>query len=104
MKTPKILKKINKNNICYFESSINYTLLFMYDGSRIISGYNIKFFEELLDFDFVRINRSKCVNVAFITKTIINDKIYAVQLANGEEINISRRRVNKLKEEYPMMF
>ena len=105
MKTPKILNHLDRESICYLESSINYTLFFFENGTRIVSGYNIKFFEEILSNDaFVKVNRSKLVNVAFIRKTFVNQNNYAVQLVNGEEINISRRRLNKIKEEYPMMF
>lgn len=105
MKTPKILKNLSQENICYLESSINYTLFFLNDGRSVVSGYNIKVFETLFqDQAFVKINRSKLVNVAFIKKTKIMDNTYAVLLRNGEQINIARRRVNKIKEEYPLMF
>ncbi|HLO44705.1 MAG TPA: LytTR family DNA-binding domain-containing protein [Leadbetterella sp.] len=105
MKTPKILKNLNQESICYLESSVNYTLLFFQDGKSVISGYNIKVFEKIFQKqDFVKINRSKLVNVAFIKKTFVNQNNYAVQMLNGEEINISRRRLNKIKELYPMIF
>lgn len=105
MKTPKILKDLNKDSIGYLESSINYTLLYLQDGKSIISGYNIKIFEKIFDNqDFIKVNRSKIINIAFIRKTIITDKVYTVQLANGDEINISRRRLNKIRETYPTIF
>jgi DNA-binding LytR/AlgR family response regulator len=105
MKTPKILKNLNQESICYLESSINYTLFFLKDGRSVVSGYNIKVFEALFhDQPFIKINRSKLVNVAFIMKTKIMDNTYSVLLRNGEEINIARRRVNKIRELYPMMF
>lgn len=105
MKTPKILKDLQQENICYLESSINYTLFFLKDGRSVVSGYNIKVFEALFeDQPFIKINRSKLVNVAFIKKTKVMDNTYAVLLGNGEEINIARRRVNKIKELYPTMF
>lgn len=105
MKTPKILKDLQQENICYLESSINYTLFFLKDGRSVVSGYNIKVFEALFeDQPFIKINRSKLVNVDFIKKTKVMDNTYAVLLRNGEEINIARRRVNKIKEEYPTMF
>lgn len=105
MKTPKILKNLNQDSICYLESSINYTLFFLKDGKSIISGYNMKVFETLFqDQAFIKINRSKLVNVTFIKQTMVIDNTYAVLLRNGEEINIARRRVNKIRELYPMMF
>lgn len=105
MKTPKILKNLNQDSICYLESSINYTLFFLKDGKSIISGYNMKVFETLFqDQAFIKINRSKLVNVTFIKQTMVIDNTYAVLLRNGEEINIARRRLNNIKEKYPSMF
>lgn len=105
MKTPKILKNFNQANLCYLESSVNYTILFFENGKSMISAYNIKVFETIFEnLDFIKLNRSKLVNVAFIRRTSVNDNIYSVQLVNGEEIPISRRRLNKIKELYPTMF
>lgn len=95
-------KKLQSGNL---ESSVNYTILFFEDGKSMISGYNIKVFEAIFENqDFIKINRSKFVNVSFIRKTFVNDKIYVVQLANGEEIKIARRRLNKIRELYPAIF
>lgn len=105
MKNPKILRDLSQESICYFESSVNYTLFFLRDGKSIISGYNIKVFEEIFaKDDFIKINRSKIVNVAFIQKTLTNNRTCTVHLANGERINIARRRLTILKENYPSIF
>lgn len=105
MKTPKILKDMNQESIGYLESSINYTLFYLQDGKSILSAYNMKVFEAIFqNQDFIKLNRSKLVNVSFIRRTIVNDKTYAVQLVNGDEIKISRRRLNKIRELYPTIF
>lgn len=104
MKTPKILKTIHRDNICYFKSDINYTLLLLESGQKIISGYNIKVFEELYaDYNFIKINRSNFVNVSFIKK-VNNNNVCSILLTNGDEMPVSRRRLNKLKENYPLLF
>ena len=102
---PKILKDLSQESICYLESSINYTLLFLRDGKSIVSGYNIKVFEEIFDKDeFIKINRSRIVNVAFIQKTLTSNRTCTVHLANGERITIARRRLTTLKESHPAIF
>ncbi|MGL4631419.1 MAG: LytR/AlgR family response regulator transcription factor [Leadbetterella sp.] len=103
MRTPKFLQKIDKDDICYFESSINYTYLYFQDGKSMISGYNIKVFEALFQ-NFIKINRSKLINVSYIKKMHVSKKFYVVQLANGDKIPISRRRIPQLKESYPSIF
>jgi DNA-binding LytR/AlgR family response regulator len=105
MKTPKILKSIEDSSICYFQSSINYTLLYLENGKSIISAYNIKVFEAIFENqDFIKINRSKLVNVAFIKKTIVENNTCSILLMDGNEMPVSRRRINQLKENYPMLF
>lgn len=105
MKTPKILKNINQESIGYLESSINYTYFYLRDGKSIISGYNIKVFEKLLNnVDFIKINRSNLVNVSFIQKALIERNSCSVLLLNGDAMNVSRRRLNKLKENCPLLF
>ena len=105
MKTPKILNNISKDSIGYLESCINYTLFYLRDGKSIISGYNIKVFEQLFDNeDFVKINRSNLVNVSFIQKAMIEKNACSILLFNGDAMNVSRRRLNKLKTNYPLLF
>jgi DNA-binding LytR/AlgR family response regulator len=105
MKTPKILKSIKENRICYFQSSINYTILCLENGKTIISGYNIKVFEAIYSQqNFIKINRSKLVNVAFIKKTIVENNACSIQLFDGNQMPVSRRRFNQLKENYPYLF
>jgi two-component system LytT family response regulator len=104
MKTPKILKNINQESIGYLESSINYTYFYLQDGKSIISSYNIKVFENLLNnVDFIKINRSNLVNVSFIQKILIERNTCSIQLINGDTMNISRRRLKVLKEKNPLI-
>lgn len=105
MKIPKILKSINDDNICYFQSSINYTILLLENGKTMVSGYNIKVFEALYENNnFIKINRSNLVNVSFIQKASIEKNACSILLFNGDAMNVSRRRLNKLKENYPLLF
>ena len=99
MKTPKILKNINQESIGYLESSINYTHFYLRDGKSIISSYNIKVFEKLLNnVDFIKISRFNLVNVSFIQKILIERNTCSILLFNGDTMNISRRRLKILKE------
>jgi two-component system, LytTR family, response regulator len=105
MKTPKILKDFNQESICYLESALNYTLFILQDGRSVVSGYNIKVFETLFeDQAFVKINRSKLVNVSFIQKACFVKNTCSILLFNGQEMNVSRRRLNKLKADHPTIF
>ena len=105
IKTPKILKNINNESIGYLGSSINYTYIYLQDGKNIISSYNIKVFEKLLNnIDFIKISRSNLVNISFIQKVLIERNTCSILLLNGDVMNISRRRLKILKENCPLMF
>ena len=105
MKIPKILKNINQESIGYLESSINYTHFYLRDGKSVISAYNIKVFEKVLNnIDFIKISRSNLVNISFIQKVLIERNACSIQLINGDTMNVSRRRINKLKENCPLLF
>ncbi|WP_188771293.1 LytTR family DNA-binding domain-containing protein [Emticicia aquatilis] len=82
MKTPKILNSINEDTICYFQSSINYTILLLENGKTMISGYNIKVFETLYEnSNFIKVNRSNLVNVSFIQKAFV-EKMLALSCSS----------------------
>lgn len=104
MKTPKILKVSEEARICHFRSDINYTVLHLENGKTYISGYNIKVFEELCLDDFIKVNRSDLINVKSIKNAMLIDKNWMFRLSNGKEVIVSRRRIAKLKENYPNLF
>lgn len=71
---------------------------------NLINSENIKvskllkeFEHELIDFIFIRVNRSTLVNVAHITK-YNGGCSREIVMINGEIITVSRRNVFKLKE------
>lgn len=105
MKTPKILNSIDDKNICYFQSSTNYTILLLENGKTIISGYTIKVFEALYENrNFIKVNRSNLINVSFIQKVMVENNTCSLVLFNGEAINVSRRRINTIKSNFPSLF
>jgi DNA-binding LytR/AlgR family response regulator len=104
MKIPKILRVTEEAEICLFKSDINYTVLHLKNGKTYISGYNIKVFEIIYQDGFIKANRSDLININFITNSFLIDKTWAFRLSNGQEVMVSRRRINKLKANYPNLF
>jgi two-component system, LytTR family, response regulator len=93
MKQPKIIAKIpNGNTIILMESDSNYTIIYLSDGRQLISGYNLKFYENCTDNQvFVRPNRSMIINKIIVAGINIEDS--SLMLTDGRKINISRRRM-----------
>lgn len=83
---------VDVNDIIRCESHINYTTIHLQKGNSITVAKGLKEFEKMLsDFNFFRIHNSHLVNLAHI-KSYNRVKGGVVQLANGEEIEVSVRR------------
>jgi DNA-binding LytR/AlgR family response regulator len=97
MKQPKIIRTLPKGKtIILLESDNNYTIIHLSDGKRILSGYNLKFYEHCTDHQtFIRPNRSVMINRMFVAN--INFKEFALTLNDGRKIVISRRRIKGLQ-------
>jgi two-component system LytT family response regulator len=93
MKQPKIISKIPKGQkVVLMESDSNYTMLYLENGKKLISGYSLKFYENISDNQlFMRLNRSIMIHRTFVELIHFND--FSLTLNNGRKINISRRRM-----------
>lgn len=67
---------------------------------RIYSDKTLTYYDEILSsYGFYRISRTDLVNINSIHKVVTRqNSSYSVEMDNGETLNISRRRVNGLKE------
>ena len=76
MKPPKILKKIAPENaILFLESDVNYTKIFLDNGSNLMSGYTLKHYQELESFKtFVRVNKHFLINSNYIKNLLVEKK------------------------------
>ncbi|MFY7911758.1 MAG: LytR/AlgR family response regulator transcription factor [Emticicia sp.] len=93
MKQPKIIQKIpREKKIMLMESNSNYTIIHLSDGKKLLSGYNLKFYEDRTDNQsFMRLNRSEMINKTFVK--LINLDEFSLTLNNGRRVHISRRRM-----------
>lgn len=80
------------NDIIRCESNINYTTIYISKGNPITVAKSLKEFEKMLsEFNFFRIHNSHLINLTHV-KGYNRTKGGFVQLANGEEIEVSLRR------------
>jgi DNA-binding LytR/AlgR family response regulator len=106
MNQPKIIQRIPaENQILFYESDINYTIIHLSDGKKLVSGYNLKFYEQRTDSEqFMRINRTFLINKSFIKNVNLNNISAFVTLKNNENIVISRRKLTSLRVRNPLLF
>ena len=90
--------KIPYRDILYLEGRINYTLIHLSNGNIKLSPRTLLYHvQNSLDDSFIRIHRAFCVNKLHIESTVMEEKFKAhVQLDNGKQLAISRRRRKNL--------
>jgi DNA-binding LytR/AlgR family response regulator len=106
MNQPKIIQRIpTENQILFMESDINYTIIHLADGKKLISGYNLKFHEQRTDNEqFMRVNRTFLINKSFIKNVNFNDNFACITMKNDENVVVSRRKLKLLREIHPILF
>ncbi|MBA4851736.1 LytTR family DNA-binding domain-containing protein [Emticicia sp. BO119] len=81
--------KFAPSKIILLESDINYTRLYLSDGSMFLTSTNIGQLERrFAAYPFFRINRTYLINLQFIE----NQQDTNLRMCNQMEMNISRRR------------
>lgn len=89
-------KNISPANILMLKSDINYTIIYLNDGSKFMSSTTLgKIEKRLKDFQFFRPNRSIIFNLEFMVefeKKVQTGSYGNILLKNNEKIALSRRK------------
>lgn len=90
-KRMKLIANIPLEQILFLQADINYTQIFLSCGRTLISGFNLKKYEDFFEREnFLRVHRSYLINRDHIQHY---DSCSAnVYLTNGTVIGVSRRR------------
>ncbi|QIP15888.1 LytTR family transcriptional regulator [Spirosoma aureum] len=87
---------ISVDDVLCLQGEGNYTFLFTRDRKKYLVSKTLKEFEKTLDGSmFLRIHKSYIVNLAYVQRSVFN-KERQVQLADGREVAISRRRMKDI--------
>ncbi|WP_337043706.1 LytR/AlgR family response regulator transcription factor [Emticicia sp. 17c] len=94
------------SEIVYLEADINYTIFHFYNGKKSISPTTLKKNADKENLQhFLRIHRSFLLNPFHIIGLRRNGKKISVQMTDGTELEVSRRRkplVKHLKKQIPV--
>ena len=83
---------LEMNNIIRCEADVNYTTLFLTDGSRIVSPITLKRYDEQLNQKgFFRVHQSHLINTKHIHKLALRPTTHIV-MSDGSEVPVSRRK------------
>jgi two-component system, LytTR family, response regulator len=88
-----LVEYINSNQICALEADNNYTQIFTFESKKFLASKTLSDVEKLLKEtnQFIRIHRSICVNIKFIT-SYSKKEPFDITMANGSVYEISRRK------------
>ena len=86
---------IGTDTIVRIEAKSNYCKLFFVNGKTLVTAKILRWFQERLPSEsFTRPHRSHLVNLLYINPNQCIDKFFV--LANGDSIQVSRRRKKRL--------
>lgn len=83
------------SKIIRLEAQQNYTLFFLNNGKTNLMSYNLKKYQDFFNYPFVRVSRSSIVNLTFCSG--LSPETKKISLSDGTEVQISRRRFEKIK-------
>ncbi|MDH5366663.1 MAG: LytTR family DNA-binding domain-containing protein [Cyclobacteriaceae bacterium] len=85
-------------NIVKCQSSSNYTIIYMEDGTKITSTRTLKEYDQLFeDMPFMRVHNSNLINLHHIKRFVKGEGGYVV-MSDNSEVEVSRRRKAYLLE------
>jgi two-component system LytT family response regulator len=89
---------IDVKKIVRIQSISNYSKLFFRDGRTLVVAKILGWFEQQLQSrDFVRVHRTHLVNTDYICQYRADKGGSKLELTNGEQIDVSRRKAGFLK-------
>jgi two-component system, LytTR family, response regulator len=84
-------------DIVLCEGCVNYTIIYMNNGRKIVSSRTLKSFENtLFESGFTRIHRAYLINYQHYSSFDKDNGL--VLMKNGVELNVSRRRLNAFRD------
>ncbi len=88
-------KLIDPAEIIFLKGDINYTIFYLESGKKVVSAYTLKYFQNRENMNgFLRISKAYLLNPAFIESSKNDGKNIIIQMQNGSQLQVSRRRKN----------
>ena len=93
----KYCQEVLPNQVIMLQGFVNYSLVFLTNGKKIMLARTLKYFEEkLCPEGFIRVHRSYLINPKYLANYDNRNK--SIVMNNGLEIEVARRRKKNLKQ------
>ena len=87
---------IDKHDIVYIKGDDNISTVYLTKKRKISLSKTLKYFEDLLDADFIRIHKSYLLNFNHASK-LVSKNMPFIELKDGTQLPVSRRNYVKCK-------
>jgi DNA-binding LytR/AlgR family response regulator len=95
----KYCQEILPNEIVMLQGFVNYSLVYLTDGSKIMIARTLKHFEgKLLPEGFIRVHRAYLINPEYLCN--YNNRNRSIVMKNGLEVEVARRRAKLIRQSY----
>lgn len=88
---------IDLSDILYIKGDDNISTIYLTKKRKITISKTLKYFEDLLNSNFIRIHKSYILNSKFASR-IISKEVHFIELEDGTQLPISRRNYSKVNE------
>lgn len=93
----KTSRKVLIKDVIFLKGNINYSTVYLENGKTKMLSHTLKFYEEFLSaHGFLRVHRAFLINPNFVMGYCEKKEI--VEMKNGHQANISRRRKGAMKD------
>nr|WP_293834084.1 LytTR family DNA-binding domain-containing protein [uncultured Arsenicibacter sp.] len=95
-KVPGYDKPLQTDGIIWIQGDGNYSRIHYTDGKTFLVSQTLKWFEDRLT-PFIRIHKSMLINPEHLANFNEKYRPFTVQLSNGQELSVSRRRIQNIR-------
>ncbi len=95
----KTLENLRSTHIIYLKADLDYTTYHLIDGRKNVSSFTLKKYEQKQELGaFFRVSKSCLINPVSIKNCQFQSKKASIELSNGENVQVSRRKIGLVKE------
>ncbi len=80
------------SEVMFLSGDINYTEIYLIGGKKMVSSSTLLRHQEQLD-DFIRVSKKHLVNPKYITGYELHGKSMHLEMQNGNQLLVSRRKM-----------
>lgn len=83
------------SDVMFLSGDVNYTEIYLISGKKMVSSFTLLRHEERLE-NFIRVSKKHLVNPKYITGYEVQGKCMHLEMENGNQLQVSRRKIKNV--------